>query len=89
MYDPLDEETDETFRLLLRLLREVPEGMGRKVLSEILEETALLSVALREADPELAELDREELLGRYWDKVEEERNRRAAHLLHAIQKHEF
>ncbi len=89
MYDPFEENTDETYRLLLSLLREVPERLGKKILAEILEETALLSVTLRETGSELATMDREALLGRFWDQVEEERDARAVHLLHAIQKNEF
>ena len=90
MYDPSDERVEDLFSTLLHQLRSVPDRLAKNALAAMFEETALLSVMLEERGIEAPSgMEREEALGRLWDKVEAERNARAEALTHSINRHEF
>jgi len=89
MYDPENEAAEQTFTMLLHLIRTVPDRLGKKILASMLEDTALLAVVLEQNGWEAPEGGEQALLGDHWDKVEEERDDRAIRLMYAIQKNEF
>ncbi len=90
MYDPTDEKVEALFEALLKVLRGVPDNLGKQSLAKVFEDMALLEILAGEHDPGLRDAGRaEEVLQERWEEVERLRNERAASFLYSIQTNEF
>ncbi len=90
MYDSTNEKVEALFDALLKVLRNVPDNLGKQSLAKMFEDMAVLEILAGGQDPGPGgAASAEDVIQERWDEVERLRNERAASFLYSIQTNEF